>query len=301
MSPTQYLLLAVLSVLWGGTYLFVGIAIRELPPATIVLARVGLAALALAPIALALGHRLPATLATWQPFVVMAILNNLIPFTLIATGQQWIGAGLASVLNATTPLFTLIVAHLFTDDEKLGARKLAGILLGIAGVAILIGPDALAGATSSVVGMALCLAACLSYGCAGLWGRRLRSTPPLVSAAAQLTASTVMLAVIAALFDRPWTLAMPSVHTLVSLVVLALASTALAYVIFFRILAVSGPTNVMLVTLLIPISGIALGALVLGEAILARHILGALVIASGLLVIDGRLLSLLQRRERPMP
>lgn len=288
MSRSQWLLLIVLSVLWGGSFLFVGIAIKELPPLTIVLARVGLAALLLVPVVLVLGHRLPEKLAAWQPFFVMAVLNNVIPFTLITFGQREVASGLASVLNATTPLFTLLIAHWLTTDEKLKANKLTGVLMGIAGIAVLLGPEAILGRASSLFGMTLCVTACISYGFAGYWGRRLRRTPALVSAACQLLCSTLVLSVLAGLNERPWTLDWPSRPTLLAVIGLAALSTSLAYVIFFRILSVSGPTNVMLVTLLIPISGITFGIMLLDETLLWRHIAGALIIGAGLLVIDGR-------------
>lgn len=290
MSPSQWLLLVVLSVLWGGSFLFVGIAVGELPPLTIVLVRVALAALLLVPFVLAMGHRLPLSPAACQPFLVMALLNNVIPFSLITTGQREVASGLASVLNATTPLFTLIIAHALTADEKLAANKLAGVLVGIAGIVLLLGPEAVLGRASTLLGMSLCVGACISYGFAAWWGRRLRTVPPLLSACCQLLGSTAVLALVAGAVDRPWTLPLPSPLTMSALAGLAALSTSLAYVIFFRILAVSGPTNVMLVTLLIPISGIGFGILVLGEAFHPRHALGAIVIASGLLLIDGRIL-----------
>lgn len=288
MSPSQLLLLVALSILWGGSFLFVGIAVKELPSLTIVMVRVGLAALLLLPVAWILGVRFPKTLSAWQPFFGMAILNNVIPFTLITMGQREVASGLASTLNATTPLFTLIIAHALTD-EKLKANKLAGVVLGIVGIAVLLGPEAIFGRTSSLVGMLLCLGACVSYGFAGYWGQRLRETPAIVSACCQLLCSTLVLATLTSIVDRPWTLAWPSMRTVLALIGLAALSTAIAYVIFFRILAVSGSTNVMLVTLLIPVSGIAFGLLLLDETLLLRHVIGALVIAAGLLVIDGRL------------
>lgn len=295
MSITQWGLLVLLAALWGGSFLFVGIAVRELPAFTIVLARVSIAAVILIPIVFALGHRLPTTLSGWLPFAVMSVLNNLIPFTLIVTGQKQIASGLASVLNATTPLFALLVAHVLAD-ETLKANKLGGVLLGIAGVAILVGPEATLGRTSSVVGMLCILGAALSYGLSALWGRRLRSHPPLVSAAAQLTISTLILLPIAAAVDRPWTLPLPSMEAIAALLGLAALATSLAYVVFFRIMAVSGSNNVMLVTLLIPVFAIPLGAWRLGEQLLPRHFIGAVIIGVSLLVIDGRLLSTSRRR-----
>ena len=288
MSPPQWLLLGLLSVLWGGSFLFVGIAVAELPAFTIVLWRISLAALLLLPVVLLLGYRLPDTVRGWRPFLVMALLNNVIPFSSIALGQREIASGLASVLNATTPLFAVTLTHILTDD-KMSRRTLGGVLIGIARVVVLMGPAVLAGDRTSTLGMGLVLVGTCSYGLAGVWGRRLRSTSALVSAGCQLVCSTLLMALVASLVDRPWTLALPSQRTVLAMLGLASLSTALAYVLFFRILAVSGPTNVMLVTLLIPISGVALGALVLGETVHWRQVLGATIIASGLIVIDGRL------------
>lgn len=288
MSRTQWLLLLALSVLWGGSFFFVGVAVKELPAFTIVLVRVALAAAFLLPLVFIMGLRMPVTPAAWMPFVVMSILNNVLPFTFIAFGQKTVASGLASVLNATTPLFTLVIAHAFTA-ETLVAHKLAGVLLGIVGVAVLMGQHTLDGGSASLAGMLFCLAGSMCYGFAGLWGRRLRASDPLVAATCQLIGSSVILGALTAVVDRPWALPPPSAHTVLALVGLAALSTSLAYVIFYRLLSVSGPTNVMLVTLLIPVTGIGLGVSLLGEALEIRHVIGALVIASGLLVIDGRL------------
>lgn len=290
MSVSQWLLLGLLAVLWGGSFLFVGIAVQELPPMTTALARVSIAAAILIPIVYVMGYRLPSSVADWQPFLVMAVLNNVLPFTLINTGQKDIASGLASVLNATTPVFTLLVAHVFTANEKLRANKLAGVLLGLAGVAVLVGPEAMFGRVSSTIGMICVLGAALCYGFSGIWGRRLRDSPPLVTAASQLTCSTLMLLPLVLLFERPWTLAMPGTEVIAAVVALAVLATSLAYIVFFRIMAVSGPTNVMLVTLLIPLVAIPLGAWRFGEVLQSRHVIGAAIIGLSLIVIDGRLL-----------
>lgn len=295
-STSQWLLLGLLSILWGGSFLFVGIAVAELPAFTIVLWRVGLAALLLLPVAVALRQRFPDMAQGWWPFLVMALLNNVIPFSAIALGQKGIASGLASVLNATTPLFAVTLTHVLTAD-KMGSSRFAGVVIGIIGVIVLIGPTLWEGDRTSTIGMVLVLIGTCSYGFAGVWGRRLRSTPALVSAACQLVCSTLLTALVAGLVDRPWTLPWPSQRTTLAMLGLAALSTALAYALFFHILAVSGPTNVMLVTLLIPISGVALGALVLGETVHWHHVLGAIVIASGLIVVDGRLRSWLAAKR----
>jgi drug/metabolite transporter (DMT)-like permease len=285
---TDWLLLVVLSILWGGSFFFAAVAVRELPPLTLVLARVALAAALLAPVARLLRLSLPRGLAAWRPYVVLGLLNNLVPFSLIVYGQTLIASGVASVLNATTPLFTLVVARIFAG-EPLTAARLGGVVLGAAGVGVLIGPNALKADAASVLGMLCVLGAALSYGLSALWMRRLKGTPPLVSAQAQLMCSTVMLVPLAGMVDRFWALPMPGTTTLGAVLGLAAFSTALAYVVFFRIGATAGPSNVMLVTLLIPVSATALGVLVLGERLAPHQIAGALLIASALAVIDGRL------------
>jgi len=296
MRAADWLLLILLSMLWGATFFFVAVALGALPPLTLVMARVGLAALLLVPLALIAGHRLPASLSAWGPYVVLALLNNVTPFALMTYGQTQIASALAAVLNATTPLFALTIARVVAG-EVLRAAKLAGVGLGITGVGVLMGPSALGLDTASALGMLAVLVGAMSYGFAALWMRRLRSTPPLVSAAAQLICSTAMLAPVAAYVDRFWMLPVPGPAAIGAVIGLAVFSTALAYVVFFRINATAGPTNVMLVTLLIPVTATALGVLILGEALAPNQIAGALIIASGLVVIDGRLLGWLTRRQ----
>lgn len=284
MRAIDWLLLVLLSVLWGATFFFIAVASPEVPPFTLVLLRVALAALALVPLVFLLGPGLPTTREGWAPFVVQAIINNVIPFTLMVYGQLRIASGLAAVLNATTPLFTLLVARVLAG-EMLDVSKVVGVLLGVAGVGILVGPAALAANTSSLIGMLCILGGTLSYALSALWMRRLRHILPLVSSAAQLTCSTVILLPIAAAIDRFWMLPVPSAPALLAVLALALVSTALAYIVFFHISATAGPANVMLVTLLIPVTATALGVLILGETLTANQIAGALVIACGLVVI----------------
>jgi drug/metabolite transporter (DMT)-like permease len=297
MRTADWLLLVLLSVLWGTTYFFIAVANPEVPPFTLVLGRVGVAALALVPLVFLFGLRLPATAAGWWPYIVQAVINNVIPFTLMVYGQLRIASGLAAVLNATTPLFTLVVLRLFAG-EALTASKIAGVLLGVAGVAILVGPEALHSNASSVIGMLCILGAAFSYAVSALWMRRLRHIPPLVSSAAQLTCSTLMLLVIAGALERFWLLPAPGVPAISAVLGLALVSTAAAYLVFFRLNTTAGPTNVMLVTLLIPVTATILGVLLLDETLTLHQIAGALVIASGLVVIDGRLLAWLGRRRK---
>jgi drug/metabolite transporter (DMT)-like permease len=289
-------LLIFLSILWGGSFFFNGVAVRELPPFTIALVRVALGAAVLLPFLKMLGGALPKTAAGWFPFFGMGLLNNVIPFSLFLVAQTMISSGLASVLNATTPLFTVLVLSAF-GDERLTKRRVAGVLIGLLGVFVLRGP-ALEGGYEQTLGMLLCLGGALSYGFSGLWGRRLlNGVPPVTSAASQLMCSTVVMTILAGAIEQPWHLPMPSAETLLALLGLAALSTSLAYLVFFRILTYSGATNVMLVTLLIPITAILLGHLVLGESVTAQQIVGAIIIGSALLVIDGRVFGLLYRRS----
>lgn len=287
-------LLAVLSILWGGSFFFNGAGLRELPPLTLVLLRVALGAAMLLPLLRMQGICLPRGVAGWTPFVAMGLLNNVIPFSLIVVGQTFIPSGLASILNATTPLFTVIVMAV-AGEEALQMRRVAGVALGVAGVVILRGWG-FETRTGQGLGILLCLGGAFSYGFAALAARRLlKDAAPLGAAAFQLMASSVMMAVVAGTVEQPWRLPMPSLTTWLAVLGLAALSTALAYIVFFQILRRSGASNVMLVTLLIPVTAILLGWLVLGEPISMREVAGAIVIGSALLVIDGRILNLLRR------
>jgi drug/metabolite transporter (DMT)-like permease len=287
-------LLAVLSVLWGGSFFFNGAALRELPPLTLVLLRVALGSAILLPLLRMQGISFPRGIAGWKPFVAIGLLNNVIPFSLIVIGQTFIPGGLASILNATTPLFTVIVMAA-AGEEALRLRRVAGVALGLAGVIILRGWGVETRAGQGL-GILLCLGGAFSYGFAALAARRLlKDAAPLGTAAFQLMASTVMMAIVAGAMEQPWRLPMPGVTIWLAVLGLAGLSTALAYIVFFQILRRSGATNVMLVTLLIPVTAVLLGWLVLGEPISMREIAGAIVIGSALLVIDGRVLNLLRR------
>ena len=299
MGAQEWGLLILLSLLWGGSFFFAKIAVASVPPLTVALLRVALAAMTLHLVRLSLRIELPRDFGFWRDAFIMGLLNNAIPFGLIFWGQQAIGAGLASILNATTPLFTVLVAHLFTRDERAGFTKIVGVLCGMAGVAVMIGSEVLAGAGSHIAAELAVLAAALSYGFAGVFGRRFRDRPPLVVASGQLTGSSCLLLLPVLLINRPWELGFPGLAPALAIVGLALLSTALAYVIFFRILKRAGSTNLSLVTLLIPVSALMLGVLFLGEVVEPHHLAGMALIASGLVSIDGRAWRVLGRVLRP--
>ena len=290
MDVQDWGLLILLSILWGGAYFFAGVAVRELPPLTVVLVRVSLAAITLLPFFWFAGHHLPKTASDWLPFFGMGLFNNVIPFGLIFAGQTQITVGLSSIINAMTPLFTVLVMAGF-QQERLTANRVIGVLLGVLGVAVLRGIDGPVDA-SQTLGIILCLGAALSYGFAALWGRKfLVGVPPMKSATCQLMCSTLIMLVIVSLIDQPWKLDFPSLNVIGAMVMLAVFGTAVAYIIFFKILVRAGPSNVMLVTLLIPVTALILGSVFLSETIQLKEIAGALTIGAGLVFIDGRLIN----------
>lgn len=306
MGLAEWGMLGGLSLLWGGSFLFNGILVQTWPPLTIVTARVFLAALSLWTFVRLSGLAIPRGREVWLAFFGMGLLNNVIPFTLIVWGQTQIASGLAAILNATTPLFGVIVAHMLTTDEKLTVNRFVGVVIGIAGVAWMIGPSVFGQSLSDHSGGALwgelaALAAAVSYAFAGIFGRRFRrmGLAPIMPAAGQVTASAILLLPVALLVDRPWTLPVGGLETWGALIGLAILSTAVAYILFFRILATAGATNLMLVTILIPPSAILLGALVLGEQLALRHLVGLALIALGLASIDGRLWRRIFARSTP--
>lgn len=294
MTLMEWGLLALLSIVWGGSFFFIEIAVAELPPFTIVASRLILAALALHVFIRLTGRRMPGDPKIWGAFAAMGVMNNAIPFSLLVFGQTQIASGLASILNATTPLFTIAAAHFLTDDERLTPNRVLGALLGLVGVAVLIGGDALGGLGTNIWAQIACLGAALSYALAGIYGRRFRrmEVRPMATATGQVTMSSLILLPLVLIVDQPWTLGAPSAGVLAALLALGLVSTALAYIAYFRVLATAGATNLVLVTLMVPVTAILLGVTFLGEALAANHLAGLALIGMGLAVIDGRPLRL---------
>jgi drug/metabolite transporter (DMT)-like permease len=290
MGAFEWAMLIALSILWGGSYFFVGVAVAELPPLTIVTLRVELAAIALWGIALVMGLRPPKSAGVWVAFLGMGLLNNVIPFVLIVWGQTQIASGLASILNATTPLFTVIVAGVLLPDERATPLKLVGVVVGFIGVAIMMGIPVMGDGGSTIAQVAIIVAA-LSYAFAGVYGRRFKAMAvnPIVTAAGQVTASALVMVPIAFIVDGPLDIAGPSSETWASIIGLAVLSTAVAYVLYFKLLESAGATNLLLVTLLIPVSAILLGSLFLNETLEVVHFVGMALIGLGLSAIDGRL------------
>ncbi|KZN30728.1 ABC transporter permease [Pseudoalteromonas luteoviolacea S2607] len=290
MTVQVWTMLICLSVLWGGSFFFVGVAVNSFPALTIVTLRVGIAAIVLWGIVGIFGLRPPKGLKIWVAFLVMGLLNNVIPFGLIVWGQTQITSGVASILNAATPIFTVMIAGILLPDEKPTPMKLIGVMIGFVGVAVMIGIPALIGENSLLAQLAI-IGATISYACAGVYGRRFKAfdIKPLTTAAGQVTASTILLLPLTLFVDGIVDVTLISMSTWSAVIGLAVMSTAIAYVLYFKILELAGATNVLLVTLLVPVSAILLGFLFLNESLDAIHLLGMGLIAIGLCVIDGRL------------
>jgi drug/metabolite transporter (DMT)-like permease len=298
MTAAEWGLLLFLSLLWGGSFFFNAVALTGVDAYTLVAVRVTLGAAFLYAVLRATGGRLPTDRAAWRDFAIMGLGNNVIPFTLIAWAQgQGIASGLASILNAATPLFTVVIAHYLTTDERMTPLRIGGILVGFAGVVVMIGGDALAKVGGHLVPELAIIAACVSYAWSAIFARRFsrRGLAPLATAAGQITASATIMVPLVLIFDAPWLHPAPNLGAVGALLGIAALSTCLAYVIYYRILATAGSVNLMLVTLLIPVTAVLLGAVLLGERLALNHFAGMAAIAIGLAAIDGRVL----RRFRP--
>ena len=291
-TPKDWLLIILLSAIWGGSFLFGRILMIEWPPFTVVFLRVFLAALALWVFLMMTSRKFPKDLGLIKAILIMGILNNVIPFSLILIGQREIGSGLASVVNAMTPIWTLIIANFFTTDEKFSANKIAGIIFGFLGVAVLIGTDLIQGLTASAWAQGAVLGATISYGFAGVWGKRFKGYDPITISTGQLTASSIVMLPLIFLLEDPFSLSMPDTEMIISMLGLSILCTAYAYVLFFKILNNAGATNVSLVTFLVPISAIILGILWLGETLTTSNIAGMILIIIGLALVDGRILKM---------
>ena len=298
MTATEWGLLLLLCTVWGGSYFYNGVAVKALPPFAIVAFRVTLGAALLYLLVRVSGHRMPRDGATWRAFFVMGLTNNVIPFSLIAWAQGQVASGFAAILNATTPIFAVLLASVMTSDERLTPGRLVGVFVGFAGVAVMIGPDAFAGAAENLLADLALLLASVFYAFSPIYGRRFsrQGLRPMVAATGQFAAASAMMLPLTLVVDAPWTLPMPGLPVWGALLGLAVVSTAFAYIIYYRVLATAGAVNLMLVTFLVPVSAIILGALFLAERLAPVEFLGMAVIGLGLAAIDGRPWAWLRRR-----
>lgn len=297
MNGRDWAILGALALIWGAAFFFIGVAVRHVPPFTYVLLRLTIAAAAMWTMLAWRRQSLGLPREAWGAIVLLALLNNALPFTLFGWAQTHIASGLASILNATTPIWGVIVAHLFTADEKITPRKLAGVLIGFAGVAVMIGPGLTDSLGGGVLAELACIVAALAYALAGVWARRFKAmgVSPFSVTTGQLTVGAAMMLPVALIGDRPWTMEWPPLEAWAAITALAIVCTAFGYVLYFRLIDRAGATNALLVTLLVPPTAILLGVLFLGEVIAPHDFAGLALIALGLAAIDGRLLARLRR------
>lgn len=291
MNRSDWLILLFLALIWGGAFFCIDIAVRTVPPLTYVALRLTIASGAMWAYLRLNGKAAGLPRESWGALLLLALLNNVLPFLLIGWGEIHIASGLAAILNATTPIFGVVVAHFMTKDERMSLAKLAGVLLGFVGVALMVGPSMLSRLGSSGLAEIACLVASLSYALAAVWARRFKrmGVSPLAITTGQLTAGALFTVPLALVMDHPWNGPLPSLGALAAIAALALACTAFAYVLYFRLIEQSGATNALLVTLVVPPIAIVLGGLFLGETLSALDFAGLALIALGLGAIDGRI------------
>jgi drug/metabolite transporter (DMT)-like permease len=280
--------LFLLGFIWGGSFFFARVAVAEIQPLMLVLLRVGIAAVVLQFYLLLRGLSFRPVLSRIKAFLLLALLNNVIPFSLIFVGQTELGAGPASVLYATTPFWTVILANALTSDEKLSWNKTAGVLLGIAGTAVMIGPSLLTDLGGPLWAKLALIGAAISYALAVIFAKRFRDVPPVVVATGQLSASTIIMIPLVLATQGAAGLLSSSLPVWSAVVALAVLSTAFAFILYFNLIASAGATNASLVTLVVPVSAIFLGALFLGERFETFELAGIVLIGLGLVTIDGR-------------
>lgn len=295
MSARAWIELILLAMIWGGSFFSIAIALREMGPVTAVLHRVGWAAVLLWVIVAVLRLPVPRAWPVWGAFLVMGCLNNVIPFTLMSWGQTRIESGLVSIFNAMTAPLGVLVAAMLIRDEPLSARRVAGVGLAVLGAIVIIGVDRLGALDPRALGQWAVLGGCLSYAFASSWAKlTLRGCHPLVAAAGMLTGSTAVMV--------PLTLGVEGVPSLDlsaaiwgAIAYYAVFATALAYLLYYRVLGMAGAGNLMLCTLLIPPIAVFLGWAFLDERLGWQAFAGFALIAVGLAIIDGRLMQIMRR------
>jgi drug/metabolite transporter (DMT)-like permease len=288
-----WLLIGILAILWGGAFFLIEVGLRSFPPITLVFIRVGFAVPAMWLAMRIMGQRLPTDMRIWALLTVVGAFNCALPFTLFFWGQQYLDSSYAAILNATTPLWGVITAHFMTSDEKATPSRITGVLVGLAGIIVMVGPDAMNGLSDNLLAQIACLISTVFYSLAAIFGRRLSQTAltPMAVATGQTMTAALLMVPIMLVVDQPWTMAMPRLDATLAGLALALISTALAYFLYFRLIDRSGASNAQLVAFLMPILAVILGIAFLGEHLNQGQIIGAVLIALGLVIIDGRLLA----------
>jgi len=289
MSPRTWLLMMLLGLIWGGTFFLSEILLLEMTPFQIVFHRVSIAAIIMVIYITWRGKRLPRDKRSWFALAIMGLLNNAIPFSAIVFGQQYITGGLAAIFNSTTAFFGVMLAGLFFKDERLTFRRLIGVIMGIIGVAIIIGMDVLSHLSLTSIGQLLIIVSAISYAFAGIWGRlQVKNLGVEVTATGMLISSSVWMLILATMVEG-FPLEALSLRSTAAILTFSVVCTAIAYLLYFAILSAAGAANLTLVTIIIPPFALMLDAFALGEWVTGQQLLGFAIIASGLLVISGKL------------
>ncbi len=293
LGPVEYALIATQSITWGSTFFFIALARSHVPPLTLSFVRLIPAALLLGAVVAMMGLRLPATWPEWRHMLIFSIFNNALPFALISAAQRETTGGIAAIFMAITPLCGLVMAPWFIAEEKFTARRLVGILVGIVGVAIVTGAS---GATGSWTSQSMLVVAALCFGAAGIYARLyLSGYHPFAVASAQTIGALAVSILPLLVIDRPWSLANPGMEAWLAMLIIGIAGSGLSPLCHFTVLRRAGPVNAMLTSIVVPVTPIVLGFIFLGERIGVRELVGAIIIACALTIIDGRLV---QRADR---
>lgn len=297
LSSRDWGILAVLALVWGSSFLLIELGLTGFGPLTLVFLRIALAVPLMLVAMRVAGQRLPRDAHSWWQLTIIGFLNLAFSQALFFWAQTRIDSGLASILNATVPLWGVVLAHYFTRDERATPAKVMGVVIGFAGLVVMVGPDALAGVGQDVAAQLACLLATACFAAAAVWARRLGShVQPLAAATGQMMTAAVMLLPLPLLFETPFAAA-PSLTAVAALLTLAIVATSFTYLLYFRLIATAGASNAMLIALLMPPVAIGLGVLFLNETLTGGQLLGLALILTGLIIIDGRLVARLALRR----
>jgi drug/metabolite transporter (DMT)-like permease len=287
-------LLLALATLWGASYTFIRIAVATIPPITLIAGRTAIAGLLLLLVMRWRGVRMPSDTATWKRFLFQACLNSVIPWTMVAWGERTLDAGLATILNSTSPIFTFFLTLAITRHEALTSRKLVGVIAGMAGICLIVGMQALSGFGEQLTAQLLTVAAAICYAGAAIFSRGFKGLDPMAPAAGSLLCGAAILIPVGLVVEQPWTIA-PSTNSLLAMLALAVFSTAAAFVIYFRLIQTLGSVGTTAQAYLrVPI-GVALGVLFLGE-----HLNSTAWIGLGCVVIGVAAMTIPARTTKPV-
>ena len=299
MKLRNFLLLILLAALWGPSFLFIKVAVADIPPLTLVVGRVGIGAVLLYAFLRWQGRSLPRSPSIWKHVAFVAFFHNALPFVLFGWGEQYIDSAMASILNGTTPLFTIVLAHFFVADDRLTGAKVGGVLLGFGGLLLLIAPSLAAGLQVTTLGLLAVAFASACYGVAIVYTRNhMRGLPPLVAPTAQMIMATIYVLPFSLLLEQPFSLPAPSPASLGSLLALGVLGTAVAFIVYYRLMETADPSYVSMVTYVIPVIGVILGVVILSERLTWNAYAGCALILLGVVIVNGVFKELPWRRLR---